>query len=158
MANNKYTKEQLEIIVAESTSLRQVLNKLNLKEAGGNYANIKARLDKFEIDYSHFTGKAWNKGKSWVKTSIEERLIEDSNYSTGLPYSTSKLKNRLIKENIKEHKCENCNLTEWLFEKINLEIHHINGVSNDNRLENLQLLCPNCHSLTNNYRGKNIRK
>lgn len=158
MANIKYTKEILSKIVKESTSIRQVLSKLNLKEAGGNYKNIKARLDQFELDYSHFTGRIWNKGKTWSKPSVNlnDRLIENSNYSSGLPYSTFKLKNRLFKEGFKEMECENCKLTKWLGKPISLELHHINGVNNDNRIENLQILCPNCHSYTENYRGKNM--
>lgn len=158
MANIKYTKEILSKIVKESTSIRQVLSKLNLKKAGGNYKNIKARLDQFELDYSHFTGRIWNKGKTWSKPSVNlnDRLIENSNYSSGLPYSTSQLKNRLFKEGFKEMECENCKLTKWLGKPISLELHHINGVNNDNRIENLQILCPNCHSYTKNYRGKNM--
>jgi len=158
MANIKYTKEILSEIVKESTSIRQILSKLNLKEAGGNYKNIKARLDQFGIDYSHFTGKVWSKGKRWIKKTynLNDRLIENSTYSSGLPYSSYRLKNRLIKEGFKQKRCEICKLTEWLGQPINLELHHINGVNNDNRLENLQILCPNCHSYTENYRGKNM--
>lgn len=55
------------------------------------------------------------------------------------------------------HKCESCNLEEWLGNKIPLELDHINGVNNDNRIENLRILCPNCHALTPTYRGKNIK-
>ena len=55
---------------------------------------------------------------------------------------------------VKEHKCECCGRTEWLGKPIVLELHHINGIKDDLRLENLQILCPNCHSFTDNYRGK----
>lgn len=75
--------------------------------------------------------------------------MEDSTFK-----SSYKLKLRLLKENIKEHKCEKCNNIIWLDYKIPLELHHINGDTHDNRIENLQLLCPNCHALTENYRGK----
>lgn len=64
------------------------------------------------------------------------------------------IRNRLLSEGIKEHKCECCGLTEWLGHPISLELHHLNGIHTDNRLENLQVLCPNCHAQTDNYSGK----
>lgn len=83
---------------------------------------------------------------------MQEILKEDS------IYQSYKLAKRLIKEGIKESKCECCNLSKWQNKPIPLELHHINGIHSDNRLENLQLLCPNCHALTDSYRGKNIKK
>jgi len=66
-----------------------------------------------------------------------------------------KLKLHLIKNNIKENCCENCRLTQWLGNQISLELHHIDGNNQNNDISNIKLLCPNCHSLTHNYRGKN---
>ncbi len=155
--SQKYTKEILEPIVKESGSIRQVLIKLGLKEAGGNYENIKTRIKNFEIDTSHFHGMLWNKGKKWSKQKdISNKLVQNSTYSTGLPISTSKLKNQLLKLGYKEHICEMCGGLEWLGQKIPLELHHVNGDRFDNRIENIQFLCPNCHSFTENYRGKNM--
>jgi hypothetical protein len=146
----KYTKELLEQICRDSFSYRQCLNKLQLKEAGGNYACLKKRIEDYNIDISHFHHKAWNKGKKvGPKRSIEDYL---SNKYTIKSYS---LKKRLISENIFEHKCYNCNSTTWLKKQIPLELHHIDGNHLNNNLENLSLLCPNCHALTDNYRAKN---
>lgn len=157
MGNTKYTKEFLESIVKESGSIRQVLLKLGLKEAGGNYQNIKTRIKLLEIDTSHFHGMVWNKGKKWSKSKdISSKLVEHSTYSSGLPINTYVLKNQLIKLGFKLHMCENCNLSKWLEIDIPLELHHINGNKFDNRIENLQLLCPNCHALTDNYRAKKM--
>ena len=72
-------------------------------------------------------------------------------------YSTSHLHNRLLKEGIKEHKCECCGNTEWMGHKIVLELHHIDGDHNNNKLENLQFLCPNCHSITDNFKSKKMK-
>jgi DNA-binding CsgD family transcriptional regulator len=70
----------------------------------------------------------------------------------------SHLKNRLIKEGLKRKNCEVCGLSEWLGRPLGLELHHVNGRGNDNRLENLQLLCGNCHSQTDNWGGRGIRR
>jgi hypothetical protein len=153
----KYTKENLELVVNECYSFRQVLKRLSLKEAGGNYQNIKARIEKFGIDISHFHGQVWNKGKTWSKTKdISHKLVENSTYSTGLPISSYKLKKQLLKLGYLDPVCDVCKLQNWLDFDIPLELHHINGDRYDNRIENLQLLCPNCHSFTKNYRGKKL--
>lgn len=155
--NQKYTKEILEPIVKECGSVRQVLKRLGLKEAGSNYQNIKTRIKMFGIDTSHFHGMLWSKGKTWSKTKdLSSKLVEYSTYSSGLPVSTNVLKKQLLKLGYKDYICETCNNTEWNGEKIPLELHHINGNRFDNRIENIQLLCPNCHALTDNYRGKNM--
>lgn len=72
-------------------------------------------------------------------------------------YQTNKLRIRLVEEKIKEKKCEICGITEWNALPISLELDHINGIRNDHRIENLRIVCPNCHSQTNTYRAKNIR-
>ncbi len=155
--NKRYTKENLESIVKECKSIRQVLQKLGLKEAGGNYQNIKTRIKVYNIDTSHFHGKLWNKGKKWSKVKdISNKLVEHSTYSSGLPISTYVLKNQLLKLEYKKYMCETCNGIEWLGNPIPLELHHVNGNKFDNRLENLKLLCPNCHTFTDNYRAKNV--
>ena len=71
-------------------------------------------------------------------------------------YYEIKLKIRLLEENIKEHKCECCGLTKWNGLDIPLELHHKDGNRHNHNLENIQLLCPNCHAQTETYRSKNI--
>ena len=109
-----------------------------------NDLNLLER-EKFVIDFKPY---------KLMRKLIEEKKVEDC-----LIISTC-LRNEFYfwneKENIKEYKCECCGNTEWNKKPIALELHHVNGIKNDLRLENLQILCPNCHAFTDNYRGKNI--
>jgi len=133
--------------------MRQVLIKVGVLPYGGNYNVLKKAIKHFSIDTSHFIGQAWNKGKKLTpKVSIEQYLSNET------PIQSFKLKKRLLKENIFEPKCFNCDTTDWLGEPVPLELDHINGNNKDNRLVNLRLLCPNCHALTPTYRSKNRLK
>lgn len=107
---------------------------------------IKERMEKLELI---FTKKNENYYKEYNSSlPLEQILIKDSEYNR------TKLKKRLIREGLKKYKCECCGITEWNNKPISLQLHHINGVHNDNRLSNLQLLCPNCHSQTENFGTK----
>ena len=146
------TKEDFETAVRQSTSIASMCRYLGLKPCGGNYRIMHNAIDKFSLDTSHFTGKGWNTGlkfKPYEEKTLKDILTEDSSYQS------FKLKRRLIKEGVKDHVCECCGLDEWRNNPIPLELHHINGNNRDNRLENLVLLCPNCHAFTDSYRGKN---
>lgn len=153
MSKCKYTKEQLEEAVRNSLSIAQVCRLVGIRPVGGNYKTLKEKFELYNIDTSHFTGQGWNVGLKFKPNKpkeMSEILVENSTY-----LNSNNLRQRLIKEGYKEHKCEHCGLTEWQGEPIKLELHHINGDNTDNRLENLQLLCSNCHSKTDNFRSKN---
>lgn len=151
----KYTKELLEKNVKDCYSFAELARRLGLKPEGSNPKTLRKKLDEFKVDYSHFTGKGWNQGLKFqpkpAKT-LDSILVKNSSYQ---PY---KLLKRLIAEGRKEYKCECCGNTEWNGKSIPLELHHIDGDRSNNTYENLQALCPNCHSQTDNFRGKKNKK
>lgn len=148
----KHTKEEIAEAVKKSLAIAGVCRELGIKPAGGNYKTLNAKINELGIDISHFTGAAWNQGVNFKsfnkKYELADVLIENSPYK-----STYSLKKRLYSEGLKEKKCEHCNLTKWMDKTITLELDHINGVTNDNRIENLRILCPNCHSQTPTFRN-----
>ena len=146
----KYTKELLEPIIKESLTWSQVCRKIGVKPATGSQSHVKKRAIEFGIDSSHFVGQAWNKGRTFVKKPIEEYLVK------GKQVSSHRLKKRLIRVGLKEKKCEKCGLSMWHGKELPLELDHIDGDKMDNRIEKLQILCPNCHAVkTREERRKN---
>jgi len=140
-----------------SSSYRQVIAKLGLVEAGGNYSQIKKYIREYNISTSHFSGMGWSRGMKFANRipfqSLESILVKNSFFQS------FKLKKRLFKEGVKQQKCEKCGWCEMSLDgRIPLELDHVNGDKYDNRLENLRVLCPNCHSLEPTHRGLNKHK
>ncbi len=145
----KYARELLVEIVSQCTSIRQVLCRLGVAPYGGNYGVLRRAIARHDIDTSHFLGRAWKRG---VTATPRKRL--DVYLTNRAPIQSYKLKRRLLRQGILQGVCTGCDLTQWLGHEIPLELDHINGNNQDNRLENLRLLCPNCHALTPTYRSK----
>lgn len=149
----RWTETQLTEAVKSSFSFRQVLIKIGLIEAGGNYDQVKKYTRELKLDVTHFTGKTWNKGlrgRYLPLIALSEILVK------GSTFQSYKLKKRLFVEGLKKKECEECGwakIAEGGY--LPLELDHINGDRHDNRLINLRVLCPNCHSLKPTHRGRN---
>lgn len=134
MPNYKITEEAYREAVLNSFSIAAVCKYLNLIPAGGNFQTIKRNITKYELDISHFTGQAHNRGK----------ILVDN------PVSRETIKKRLISE--RGHHCERCKRTIWFDIPITLEVDHTDGNTDNNDYSNLMLMCPNCHSQTPTWR------
>ena len=152
LSHQKYVDKVCEL-GTKCTNINQILRILGKKGTNEYYKQVRKILIDNNIDTSHFIeNEKYIPAQFFDKKPLEEYLV------SGSTMSSTKVRNRLLKEKIKEHRCERCKNTKWEGQAIPLQLHHINGNRNDNRLENLQLLCPNCHTLTDNYCGKNIKK
>lgn len=153
--NSRFDTKNFPDVVAQSFSIAQVISAFGLDVSGANYSTVKRKIKKLDLSTSHFTGQGHLKGKNhfWNKKEpIESYLTINSSVSR------VHLKKRLIKEGYLENKCSICGINTWLEQPLVCHLDHINGVNDDNRLENLRLVCPNCHSQTLTYAGRNIAK
>lgn len=155
MGYRTWTDEQLIEAVKTSTSLSQVGSKLGLQTFGCNSRTIKKVISKLNLDISHFMSQSelLKKARSKRKT-----LSNDDLFSVN-QVARKHIKNIIIRDNLIEYKCSNvgCSISNWMGQKLSLHLDHINGINNDNRLSNLRFLCPNCHSLTETYCGKQLK-
>lgn len=133
-----YTDEEIISKAKEVYSISGLLKALGLKPRGGNYCTMKANLFRLKVDTSHWTGQAWSKGK---------QLKDWNGYSRAL-----NMRKHLTKA--LGYVCAKCKTDSWYNQPITLEIHHLDGDKMNNAIENLQFLCPNCHSVTDNFRNK----
>jgi Zn finger protein HypA/HybF involved in hydrogenase expression len=143
--------EEFVQIASNALSIAQALHQMGLAPKGGNYSSFKRRAKRLGVKLPDpKIAQGWSKGKIvGPKRPIEEYLVK------GRHCSSHTLRLRLISEGIKEARCEECGITEWNDLPAPLELEHVNGDHDDNRLENLKILCPNCHAQTETYRGKN---
>lgn len=140
----RYEKEQLQAVVESSSSYMEVCRKLGKKPVGGNIINIKLMCKRWEISCVHMTGAAHNKGKrAKNRRTPAERLVMGKD--TDHRITAYKLRNSMMEVGI-EYKCNSCGIKEWNSKRLVLEVDHIDGQYWNNTQENLQFLCPNCHS------------
>jgi len=149
-----YTRQEIEQYVKESYSWSTLSQKLGYSKCGSSYITLQSMIQELNLDISHFTGQGWLSGKTYES----DRYVPFNEYIKSKNVQTNKIRKKLLREGLKEHICECCKNTLWNNVPIPLEVHHKDGNKENNNIENLQLLCPNCHALTDNYKGKNIHK
>lgn len=151
-ARTTWRDEDLAEAVRASPSMSAVCRALGYRPSGGVHRMIVGHVKRLGLDTSHFTGQAWAKGKNLTGRRLlplEMILVENSTYRPG-----GRLRKRLIAAGLKPDYCEMCGIKEWNGLPLLLALDHINGDHTDNRLENLRILCPNCHALTDTWCGR----
>lgn len=143
------SKQELEDLVRKSNSYAQIMRTLSLAVSGDAVKGLKKRIEESQLDVSHF-----NKNKRVpIAKPLKDLLVENSTASS------RDLKKRIVKEGLFKDQCSKCSTGNvWQNEPITLQLDHINGVHSDNRLENLRILCPNCHSQTSTFGTRRLRK
>lgn len=142
-------------LITNSPTMSAVLSSFGMENKGNNYQTCKRRIQELKLDTSHFLNRVESTifHKSLSKEEFILRLTENC------PYKRDHIKKFLIKFDLLEYKCAQCsNIGEWNNKKLSLQLEHKNGISDDNRLENLEFLCPNCHSQTDTFAGKSLKK
>ena len=156
-----YTKEWLEELCADSYSYAEVLSKAGRKkQGGGSLSTLKKKIEEFNIDISHFTGQRWydapDKQCNFCNQSREKYTLEEV-FCKNSPVTQKILRGYVERHKVLDYKCIKCGCDgNWQDGVISLEIDHIDGDNSNNEISNLRYLCPNCHALTDTYRGRNI--
>ena len=155
----EFTPLELQKLLDTSDSYSDLLRKVGLNPKGRNPETLHKIINEYNLDETQLNK---NRSTLYSKNSIYPRnknaipLTKILNNEIKKPYSSGKLLKRLVQEKYKEYKCECCGLTEWQGKTIVLQLNHINGNHYDNSLDNLEILCPNCHSQTSTFAGKNV--
>ena len=148
----KLSDEQFVELLKKSSTISEVLFKLGYTVKGNSwgYSQIKRRMDDLNLDCSIFKGKS-----AVIKTNKLNNIKKEDILKENCKHQRTVLRRYVIKNNLIPYKCAICGCTEWQGKTLSLELDHINGINNDNRLENLRFLCPNCHSQTSTYGSRN---
>lgn len=157
MTNKIYecTDEQFVELIKNSTNISEVLFKLGYSIKGNSwgFSQVRKRMDDLNLNPSDFKGKSAMLEKNKESNLTAEMLLKEN-----CKHNRNCLRRFVIKNNLIPYKCAICGVTEWNGKTLSLELDHINGINNDNRLENLRFLCPNCHSQTTTYGSRNQQR
>ncbi len=148
----KLTDKEFIDLVKSSLNISEVLFKLGYSTKGNSwgYSQVKQRMTDLNISGRDFRGKS-----SLSICTQQKKIDKDKLFCKNSKHTRTVLRKVIIKEKLIPYKCAICGITEWQGKTLSLELDHINGENNDNRLENLRFLCPNCHSQTDTYGSRN---
>jgi len=150
--HRSFTDDQFIKAVKKNKTIAGILSTLELQHTGGNYKTVHKLVKKFDLDVSHWDPYEGHKNRpSTRKIELSDILVKNSKFNRG------HLKNRLIKNGLLKYQCSMCGICEWLDHPLSLQMDHINGEKFDNRIGNLRLLCPNCHSQTPTFAGRALK-
>lgn len=146
----KLTDKQFIDLVKSSLNVSEVLFKLGYTTKGNSwgYSQVKQRMIDLNLSGKDFRGKS-------LIINENKKVKKEDLFCKGSKHNRNILRRTIIQENLIPYKCAICGTVEWQGKTLSLELDHINGENNDNRLENLRFLCPNCHSQTDTYGSRN---
>ncbi len=150
----RYTEAEARAAIGASTSWAETMRRLGMCPTGGGPRTLRAWAGRWGISWAHFDPYATSRGRrSPARRPLESLLVKGSRASR------STVKARLYEEGVKERRCEHCGQgEEWRGARLALILDHVNGVSDDNRLENLRILCPNCAATLDTHCGRHLRR
>lgn len=144
--------EEFIIAVKNSASISEVLRYFEVPHNQGYYHKIfHFEIKRLNLDIKHMNLKL-------KSNRFKQRLIHEQIFCENSKVDRATVKKRIIKEGLLPYKCFKCGINNWCEEQLSLHLDHINGISNDHRIDNLRFLCPNCHSQTPTYSGKNVKQ
>ncbi|HEU0241226.1 MAG TPA: HNH endonuclease signature motif containing protein [Micromonosporaceae bacterium] len=154
-ARRTWTDTDLVAAVAASISMAGVMRRLGLRINGTGYRQIHRHIVRLELDTSHLGGQGWNRGGFHSAAARQANLLPSLRKGVD---KVKDLRNRLIASGLKEARCEECGISEWCGQPAPLQVDHVDGDGRNNELENLRILCANCHMLTETWGFKGGRR
>lgn len=153
----KFSPQQLQNLLDSSGTYTAILEVAGIKSSSSTNT-LKRIINEYNLDTSKFEENRKIYKQQMAKKSFDLEYNIESKLHKNTKVQSHKLRNKLIELGYKENKCELCGISEWMGKPVKLQLHHIDGDHDNNELSNLQILCPNCHSMTDNFGVYNSKR